>query len=172
LDTTVKWLGNVVTVLHRHPHVAAEVKADRSLLSQTIEEVMRLETVVQVTTRLVRRNGVELAGRMMKASDVVYVLPGVANRDPAVVERPEAFDIRRGYKPHLGFGFGMHHCLGVNIARMEVLCFIERCIDILPNFKVVECDYGNSWSIWGPVSLQLRANDEGLSDEVRRFARP
>jgi cytochrome P450 len=172
LDTTVKWLGNIVTVLHRYPRVWAEVKADRSLLPQAIEEVMRLETVVQVTTRLVRRNGVELAGQMLKASDVVYVLPGVANRDPAVVERPEVFDIRRGYKPHLGFGFGMHHCLGVNIARMEVLCFIERCFDILPKFKIVECDYGTSWSIWGPVSLQLRANDTGMSDEVRRFAGP
>ena len=65
LDTTKKWLANVIVVLHRHPHVLEEIRADRRLAPQAIEGAMRLETVAQVLLRLVRIDGTEFAGQTL-----------------------------------------------------------------------------------------------------------
>jgi cytochrome P450 len=158
LDTTVRWTGNALAVLHRYPDLLAEIRADRSLLPQAIEEVMRFETIVQVTSRVVRADGVTMCGQALKQGDLIYVLPGAANRDPAIFEHPGELDIRRKPKLHLGFGFGMHLCLGMNIARKEALTFINALFDAVPNLEIVECDYGPSWSLWGPLKLVVRAS--------------
>lgn len=168
LDTTAKWLGNIVVVLQRHPHALEEVRADRSLLPQAIEEVMRLETVAQVLLRLVKNDGTELASRTLKAKDRVYVLPGVANHDPTIFEDAGMFDIHRKPKPHLEFGFGMHQCLGVNIARMEALTFIGALLDMFPNLEVAGCDYGSSWALWGPLSFRVRLAQIGDASGRKR----
>jgi cytochrome P450 len=155
IDTTVKWMGNVVAVLHRHPDALERVTADRSLLPQTFEEVMRYETVAQVLMRLVKRERV-LAGKELRVGQSVFLLLGVANRDPAIYQAPDRFDIFRHAPPHLGFGFGMHHCLGVNIARQETLSLTNAMLDMLPALEIVDCDYGSGWALWGPRSLQVR----------------
>ena len=157
LDTTVRWLGNILVVLHRHPHALAAVRADRSLLPQAVEEVMRLESVVQLTLRIVRNDGIELCGQALTVGDFVYAMPGAANRDPLVFERPGEFDILRKPKLHLGFGFGMHQCLGMNFARKEVLTFLNHLFDNVPGLVIDACDYGMSWPLWGPRSLVVRA---------------
>lgn len=157
LDTTVRWTGNVLAVLHRHPDLLAEVRADRSLVPKALDEIMRFETIVQVTSRIVRTDGVTMGGQSLKQGDLIYAMPGAANRDPALFERPGELDIGRKPKLHLGFGFGMHICLGMNIARKEALTFINALFDAVPNLEIVECDYGPSWSLWGPLKLVVRA---------------
>ena len=157
LDTTVRWLGNILVVLHRHPHVLAAIRADRSLLPQAMEEVMRLESVVQLTLRIVRTDGIKLCGQALKAGDLVYAMPGAANRDPLAFERSGDFDILRKPKLHLGFGFGMHQCLGMNFARKEVLTFLNQLFTRAPNLMIAECDYGPSWILWGPRRLVVSA---------------
>lgn len=156
LDTTAKWLGNILVVLHRHKLALAEIRADWRLLPQAIEEVMRLESVAQALLRLVKKDGAELAGQTLKAGERVHVLLGVANHDPAIFHDAGTFDIHRTPKLHLGFGFGMHQCLGANIARQEALAFMGAFLDAVPDFEIVGCDYGTSWALWGPLSLQLR----------------
>lgn len=156
IDTTSKWMGNIIVTLIRCPDVLAQIRADRSLLGSCIDEVMRVDTVAQLLLRRVRRNGTELAGRIVDADERVYVLPGAANRDPTVFDRPDSFDIHRERNPHLGFGVGMHHCLGKNVSRAETLALIEALLEILPDLEIVDCDYGSSWAVWGPVGLQLR----------------
>lgn len=156
LDTTVRWLGNSVVALLGHPEVLAEVKQDRALLGQALEEVLRRESVVQLTLRIVK-NDMRFHDKALKAGDFIYALPGAANRDPDVFENPEAFDIHRKPKLQLGFGFGLHQCLGMNIARKEVSIFVGRMFDLLPEIEIVDCDYGATWSLWGPATLQVRA---------------
>lgn len=156
IDTTSKWMGNIIVTLIRCPDVLAQIRADRSLLGSCIDEVMRVDTVAQLLLRRVRRNGTELAGRIVDADERVYVLPGAANRDPTVFDRPDSFDIHRERNPHLGFGVGMHHCLGKNVSRAETLALIEALLEILPDLEIVDCDYGSSWAVWGPESLRLR----------------
>ena len=153
LDTTVRWMGNILVVLRRHPQALAAVLADRSLLPQALEEVMRVESVVQLTLRIVRNDGIELGGQLLKAGDFVYAMPGAANRDPLVFERPGEFDIFRKPKLHLGFGFGMHQCLGMSIARKEALVFFNQLFDRVPSLAIAECDYGAAWTLWGPNKL-------------------
>ena len=158
LDTTVRWLGNIVVTLARHPATREQVRTDRSLLPQAAEEVMRLETVIQLSQRIVRGDGVALRGQALRAGQNVYVLPGAANRDPAVFAEPNRFDIHRKGKLHMGFGFGIHQCLGMNIARQEAVVFIGRMFDLLPDLDIADCRYGPTWSLWGPQALVVKAS--------------
>lgn len=156
LDTTVKWLGNIVVTLVRHSDVQSQIRLDRSLLPQALEEVMRLETVIQLSQRIVRADGAEIHGQALKSGDNVYVLPGAANRDCMAFDEPHRFDIHRKRKMHMGFGFGIHQCLGMNIARQEAQVAIGRLLDLLPELEVVECRYGPTLSLWGPQALVVR----------------
>jgi cytochrome P450 len=160
IDTTSKWLGNILIALHRQPELREQASADRRILPQVIEEVMRLDTVAQILLRLVRHDGTELAGRTLKAGEQVYVLPGAANRDPNVFANPDAFDVRRQPNPHVGFGIGLHHCLGRNIARIEALAFANAVLDLFPNLEIVDCDYGKNWAVWGPIGLDVRLKND------------
>jgi pimeloyl-[acyl-carrier protein] synthase len=163
LDTSVRWMGNILMVLSRHPEILTAVRADRGLLLQTVEEVMRLESVVQLTMRIVRGDDVVVGGEHLKAGDFIYMLTGAANRDPEVFERAYEFDIYRKPKLHLGFGFGMHQCLGMNIARKEAIIMLNRLFDLVPSFEIAEHNYGETWMLWGPKSLKVRATGNGIS---------
>lgn len=152
LDTTEKWMGNIVITLCTDTRLRELLRADRSLIEPAINEIMRVNTVAQVIVRRVKED-VALGSQQLKAGELVFVMLGAANRDPAEFENADAFDIHRPIKPNLGFGF--HHCLGINIARQEALSFINILLDTFPNLRIVVCDYGNSWALWGPRRLEL-----------------
>ena len=103
--------------------------------------------------------GAELAGQNMAGGDPVFLLLGAANRDAAEFEDPDSFDMHRTNKAHLGFGFGFHHCLGVNIARQEARAFVSVLLDTFPQLRVAEIDYGQSWALWGPRALHVALPD-------------
>jgi cytochrome P450 len=155
LDTTMKWLGHMVVFLDQRRDVLEDVRRRRDLLPQVMEEVMRLETVAQSLMRIVRED-TELAGMRLKSQDRIFVLLGAANRDPAVFEAPYSFRLERAEEPHLGFGFGFHHCLGAATARQETRSFLDVLLDVIPDFQVERVDYGDTWAVWGPRSLIVR----------------
>ena len=68
---------------------------------------------------------------------------------------PDRFDISRMVKPNLGFGFGFHHCLGINIARCEVAALSAPCSTCCRALRVVDCDRGSSWALLGPRALEM-----------------
>lgn len=156
LDTTVRWMGNIVAGLIGHPAALAEIAARPELASTGFEEILRHQSVVQVTTRHVGPGGAELNGTRLEPGRLVYVLPGLANRDPDIFPEPDRFDIHRGQdglRMHLSFGFGMHQCLGMHAARAEVLSFFQPLLASLPDWRIVEAEYGESWTLWGPTRL-------------------
>lgn len=159
MDTTEKWLGNVLVRLCDDPALRAEVAANRSLIEPLADEVMRCDTVAQAIQRRVRPGadgaGAELCGQQLKGGDTVYLLLGAANRDAGEFAEPDRFDLRRTVKPNLGFGFGFHHCLGINIARCEVSAFVGELLATLPALKVAGRDMGASWALLGPRRLEL-----------------
>jgi cytochrome P450 len=155
LDTTMKWLGHIVVFLDRRPDVREAVRLRRDLLPQVMEEVMRLETVAQSLMRIVRED-TELAGVRLRAGDQLYVLLGAANRETAVFDDPSAFRLDREAKAHLGFGHGLHNCLGAATARQETLSFLNVLLDVLPCLQVAGVDYGDTWALWGPRRLEVR----------------
>jgi len=155
LDTSEKWFGNIVCRLYRDPDLLAKVSAERGLIGRLIDEVMRHDTVAQTIQRRVRGEGVELCGQAMKQGDAVLVMLGAANRDSATFPDPDRFDIHRTVQSNLGFGFGFHHCLGLNIARQEATALTEAMIDTFPALDMLEADYGESWALWGPRALTV-----------------
>jgi cytochrome P450 len=155
MDTTEKWLGNILVRLFGNLQLLEQVREDRRLIDPLINEVMRADTVAQVIQRRVRQNDAQLGGVRMKAGDQIFLMLGAANHDPAEFENAGTFDIRRLQKLNFGFGFGFHHCLGLNIARQEACAFMSVLLDKLPNLRVAGCDYGNSWALWGPRALHM-----------------
>jgi cytochrome P450 len=163
-DTTVRWMGNAVVILHRHPAVLAAVRANPSLLPQALEEVLRLESVTRFAVRMVCAEGVELHGQALPRGDIVYAMSSLANRDPLVFEEPERFDIYRKAKQHFGFSHGMHKCIGMNLARIEAQAFIGRLLSENLAFEIVEVDYGDTSVVRGPQRLLVRAGGQNLTD--------
>jgi cytochrome P450 len=154
-DTTEKWLANIMVTLYSRAELFAELQADRNLIAPFNEEVMRFDCVAQTIQRRVREGGAELCGQRMAAGDTVFVLLGAANRDPAKFADPDRFDMRRPPLPHMGFGVGFHHCLGLHIVRLEAQVFIDTLLDTFPRLRVAAADYGESWALWGPRALHM-----------------
>jgi cytochrome P450 len=158
-DTTVRWIGNALVTLHNHPDELAALRADPRLIPLALEETMRLETVTRFAVRTARADDACVADVKVPRGDTVYLRPGDANRDPAVFAEPDRFDIRRKDRRHLGFGHGLHKCIGMNLARLEARVFIETLLTLAPRTSVAAVDYGDDSVVRGPQSLHLRAGD-------------
>ena len=117
-ETTTNLVSNAAVALFEHPDLRARLAADPARWPQTIEEVLRWRTPVQMIFRETRRD-VELGGRVVPRDKLILVMVGAANRDPAVFVEPGRFDVDRAPNPHLAFGHGIHFCLGAALSRLE-----------------------------------------------------
>jgi len=117
-ETTVNLISGGTLALLQHPEQLARLRDDPSVSRTAVEELMRYVCPVQLTGRIMT-DPVEVGGIEMEAGDFCMLLIGSANRDPDAFDRPEELDLTRGENPHLGFGFGLHHCLGAPLARIE-----------------------------------------------------
>jgi cytochrome P450 len=117
-ETTVNLISGGLLALLQHPQELAQVRDDPSVSRTAVEELMRYVCPVQLTGRIMTEP-VEVGGTQMAAGDFCMLLIGSANRDPDAFDRPEELDVTRADNPHLGFGFGLHHCLGAPLARIE-----------------------------------------------------
>ncbi|HUQ61165.1 cytochrome P450 [Lentzea sp.] len=119
-ETTANMLALGTLALLRHPDQLAAVRDDPAAVEPAVEELMRWLSVVHTGVQRTATTDVEIAGVTVRAGDTVVVtLPG-ANRDPGFIADPGTLDIRRGEAGHLGFGHGVHHCLGAPLARLEM----------------------------------------------------
>jgi cytochrome P450 len=117
-ETTVNLIGGGALALLEHPEQLERWRADPTLGRSAVEELLRYVSPVQLTGRIALEP-MEVGGITLEAGESSLVLIGSANRDPAVFERPDDLDLGRAENPHLGFGFGLHHCLGAPLARLE-----------------------------------------------------
>ena len=116
---------------------------------------MRWQGATQVIIRAVRQEGLVVEGVELKPGEQIFMLNGAANRDPARFDNPDVFDIRREPKPHLGFGFGLHTCLGAILARMEAQVVTSAVLDRIPDFRIAgPVKYGD-FSLRGPTAVWL-----------------
>lgn len=154
-ETTAKWLGHILVTLAQFPEVRQQVLENRALLPQVLEEVMRWQPVAMTLPRLVRGGDIEIEGVTVPEGAEMTLLLGAGNRDSARYEAPERFDIHREYKANLGFGFGMHSCIGVTLARLEAEVVISRILDRIPNFVLAgPVEYGHL-AVRGPSRLPM-----------------
>ena len=156
-ETTAKLMAHTLAALAAHPDQRRTLAGDRSLVLGAIEEVHRWQTITQFIDRDVRAE-VELAGIRLAPGAVVTPLQGAANRDPERWDHAGEFDITRPPRQHLGFGFGLHSCIGLNLARLEVQVWLDRLLDLLPDFHVTEeVDYGPNFQLRGPFAVFMAA---------------
>jgi cytochrome P450 len=133
--TTTLLLGNTVLCLDAHPEQAAKVRADRTLVPSAIEESLRLISPFPATAR-VTTTGVELGGQQVPKGQLLMVCGGAANRDDRQFTDPQTFDAARDPNPHLGFGRGVHFCLGAPLARLEGRIVLNILLDRLPHLRL------------------------------------
>ncbi|MBV9787521.1 MAG: cytochrome P450 [Chloroflexi bacterium] len=135
-ETTSSVIAQMVYLLQRNPEQWQALQADRSLIPAAIEEVVRIGSPVQGEPRTTTEP-VELGGTQLPAGARVHVMYASANHDDAVFPNPERFDPRRdNLKRHLGFGWGIHFCLGAALARLEARIALETLLDRLPNLQL------------------------------------
>jgi 4-methoxybenzoate monooxygenase (O-demethylating) len=118
LDTTVNGLGAAVYCLARFPDQMAKLRADPSLARNAFEEAVRFESPVQTFFRTTIRE-VEIGGHTIGEGEKVLMFLGAANRDPRRWDEPDRYDITRKTSGHVGFGSGIHMCVGQLVARLE-----------------------------------------------------
>lgn len=123
--------------LFRKPDRLKELRADRSLLPNAIEELLRFDTPLQMFERWVLEP-IELHGVRIPKGAELGLLFGSANRDPAVFDEPDELDLRRDPNPHLTFGAGIHFCLGAPLGRQELQVSFATLMDRFPNLELVE----------------------------------
>lgn len=136
-ETTTKLIGNMIFQLHRHPDQLALLRAEPELLPSAIEETMRYDGPTQMMARTATRD-IALHGRTIPAGAKVALLFTCANRDERKYEDAEVYDVRRNPRDHLGFGGGLHACLGAALARLEAKVAMEELLAMMGDFAVEE----------------------------------
>ena len=155
-ETTTNLLGMLLIRLAQDPDLFAELRADRSLLGAAVEETVRWGSPVQWVTRTTTRR-CEIAGTVIPGGARVVLFYASANRDPRKFSDPNRFDIHRGSGAHLGFGHGIHFCLGAHLARLEVVTAIDHLLDEVDGLELAgPVRWGTTPSLQGPVSVPLR----------------
>jgi cytochrome P450 len=155
-ETTTNLIGNTVLALLDHPVELAKVKANRALVPQLIEEVLRYDSPVQGVSRVTVRD-VELAGATIPAGASVLYLNGSANRDERKYAEPDRFDVLRNARDHLAFGYGIHYCLGAELARVEAKVALETLLfEQLPFVQIGGITRVEGLAVRGPKTLPLR----------------
>jgi len=134
-DTTSNFLANAAWLLAAHPDQRALLRRDPSLLANAVEEILRLEAPVHGLARTLTRD-VELHGHTMREGQKVLLLFGSGNRDEREFDTPERFDVTRQFEGHLSFGFGIHHCIGIHLGRLEGRVGIDTLLTRLGDFEV------------------------------------
>ncbi len=134
-ETTFRLIGNMLFALLTERDRWERVLADRSLVPWVIEETLRWETSVLMTSRQTTRE-VTIRDVTIPADRLVSVVVASANRDEEHYERPDVFDLDRRADDHLAFGFGRHHCLGYHLARLEARLALTAVLDRLPALRL------------------------------------
>jgi cytochrome P450 len=138
-ETTTTLIGNAVLALLDHPGEQKRLRDDPALLPTAIDEVLRFSSPVQFDPRRVTR-ATEISGTPIAENTMVLCWLGSANRDEDVFERADAFDVGRRDNPHIAFGFGVHHCLGHNLARLEARVALEVLLERTTHFERIDAE--------------------------------
>lgn len=127
-DTTRNAIAGAVLAFAEFPGELAALRADRALLGTAIEEIVRWTSPAAYNRRTATRP-TELAGNAIAPGAKVVFWEASANRDELVFTDPFRFDVRRDPNPHVGFGHGVHHCLGAHLARLELRVLLDEFLD-------------------------------------------
>lgn len=137
LETTQALLGSAWVHLSRNPDQRDDLRSHPELMPGAVEEMLRCFTPQPGLARVATRD-TEVGGQPIREGERVFMCWASANRDAAVFERADSFDIRRKPNRHLTFGAGAHHCLGANLTRLESRICMQEILSRLPDYRVAE----------------------------------
>jgi hypothetical protein len=158
-ETTTKLLANCLLALQQFPAERAKVVADPARIPEAVEEILRYEGSTQLMARTLTR-AVDLHGEHMPEGAKVLLLLGSGNRDERVWDRPDEYLLDRSSPvQHLGFGHGIHVCLGAALARLEMRVSLEEILAAMPEYEidVAGCARVHSGNVRGWASVPIRA---------------
>jgi cytochrome P450 len=127
-ETVAHLVSTTLFLLATHPDQYAAVRDDPSLADAAVQEAGRVQSPVQLDSRMVGNADVTLSGVRVPAGSVAVTMLGAANRDPSVYPDPDRFDVRRTGPPPLTFGTGIHYCLGGRLAALEAATVVGRLV--------------------------------------------
>lgn len=155
-ETTTDLIGGMVPELLANPEQLRFLQDHSELIPRAIEEGLRHCSPVQGIYRRAVRD-IEISGTVIRAGQDVAPLFGAANRDPRKFPDPETFDITRETSGHVGFGYGIHFCLGAHLARREAKAALTELLPRLAHLRVAEPDipWKRGWLIRGPERLRM-----------------
>jgi cytochrome P450 len=156
--TTTSAIGNLVLRLARDPVLQERLRRDPALLPAAIEESVRIDAPQQARPRVATQDA-DLAGRQIAKGDWVWLVFGAANLDERAFVRPAEFDLERSPNRHVGFGRGIHLCIGAPLARLEIRVFLEELLARTTGFELA-----------GPVARLAAWPRLGVSSLPLRFA--
>ena len=155
-ETTTNLIGGMISALMSHPDQLALLRDDPSLIPNAVEEGLRYCSPVQGLFRQVSKD-TDISGVTIPAGSRVWVCYASANRDPERFEDPDRVDITRDCRGHVAFGWGLHFCLGANLARREARVAMTELIPLLAEVEPSrDVEWLPSWVIRGPKSLLVR----------------
>jgi cytochrome P450 len=157
-EATVNTLGNGVLALLRHPEQWQRLVDGEVEPAAAVEELIRWDPPLQLFERWVLEDGVELAGQPVPRGAKLALLFGAANRDPRVFDRPDAFEVgRANAAEHIGFGGGIHVCIGAPLARIELAAALQALVERAPGLSLVKEPRRNrAFVIWGLAALVVQ----------------
>lgn len=154
-NSTTNALGNTILHLAQHPDDQQRLRDDPTLIPDAAEELLRLETPVLAMPRYVRE-ATELHGQHLAEDDVLWLTWGAANRDPAAFHAPNEGILDREQNRHLAFGHGVHKCIGLPVARLELRIAMEQLLARTHTFWVEGEVSRPRWPRHGVASLPIR----------------
>ncbi|MBT2439186.1 cytochrome P450 [Streptomyces sp. ISL-36] len=136
-ETTANMIGLSVLTLLEHPEQLARLRADERVAAGAVEELLRFLSVADELQRVAAAD-IEIGGQVIRAGDAVYLPNAAANRAPEVFPEPDTLDVGRGTRHHLAFGYGIHQCIGQNLARAELEIALYELAVRLPGLRLAE----------------------------------
>ena len=159
-EATVNTLGNGMKALMAHRDQWRRLVAGEVDAATAVEELLRWDSPLQLFARWVLEPGVEVAGQRLAVGDQVALLFGSAQRDPRRFDHPDRFDVARGDPNHIGFGGGIHYCLGAPLARHELAVALADLVTNFPHLELAaEPVYHPTFVIRGLTELRLTIPD-------------
>lgn len=149
-------VANGLALLLSHPEQRVKVLADPRLLPGAVEEILRYEGPFRVLGPRISTHELDLDGVTIPAGELIALCPAAANRDPRQFTDPDTFDVARHPNPHLAFGHGMHHCIGIHLARMHAAIGLGAVLTRFPH-SVLAVPWNELQWLPGPHQRQLRS---------------
>ncbi|MFI6024468.1 cytochrome P450 [Amycolatopsis magusensis] len=158
-ETTANMISLGTLALLENPEQLAALRADPELVGPAVEEMLRYLSIGDIVPARIATEDMEVGGTTIKAGEGLIALLGAANWDTEVFPSPETFDIGRGARHHIAFGYGVHQCVGQNLARLELEILFRKLVSRVPTLRlaapVEDLPYKRQGAVYGLHALPV-----------------